>query len=261
MTEEIDRVDPKNRDRPPLPEDAKAAVKRLLDGNHSFVTSYEGQQMVPLAPGEIGIRRGGGVPEQRPFAAILGCADARIHTEEIFRCPSNALFGVRVAGNVAGAECLGSLEYAVANLPDSLRVIVVLGHSLCGAVTAAVDSYLDPETYPSLSAPLKSIIDRILPAVRMAGDALAATLEGRTVDRPGERHALIESSVRLNAALTAAEIKKALSFPVLYGVYDLASREVDLTEPPEDSRAMLTLAVEVASSFKGDPTDRLSVSD
>ncbi len=248
MTEVIYRVDPKGLQRPDPPNDAAEARDRLLNGNRKFVELFEKQQIVHVAPEEVGISPDGFTIPQRPFAAILGCADARVPIELLFRCPSNALFVVRVAGNVAGGECVGSLEYAVANLAETLRVIIVLGHSGCGAVIAAVEAHLDPRSYPSTSAPLCSIIDRVLPAVRMADNALAEAHGGRTADSPGGRQALIDTSVRMNAALTAASIRSALSFPVQYGVFDLVSHEVDLAEPPADTEAMLALAAEVAAS-------------
>lgn len=248
MTEVIYRVDSKGLQHPDPPTDAAGARDRLLHGNRNFVKMFEEQQIVHVSPEAVGISPDGSALPQRPFAAILGCADARVPIELLFRCPSNALFVVRVAGNVAGDECVGSLEYAVANLAETLRVIIVLGHSSCGAVIAAVDSYLDPLTYPSTSAPLRSIIDRILPAVRMADNVLAATIGGRTADNPGSRQALIETSVRLNAALTAASIRSTLSFPVQYGVFDLVSHEIDLAEPPADADAMLALAADIAVS-------------
>ncbi len=248
MTEVIYRVVPKGLQHPAPPTDASQACDRLLDGNRNFVRLFGEQQIVHVAPEDVGISPDGSCLPQRPFAAILGCADARVPIELLFRCPSNALFIVRVAGNVAGSECVGSLEYAVANLAETLRVIIVLGHSGCGAVISAVDSYLDPRSYPSTSAPLRSIIDRILPAVRMADNALAAAHGGRTADGPGGREALIETSVRVNAALTATSIRAALSFPVQYGVLDLISHEVDLAEPPADTEAMLALAAEIAAS-------------
>lgn len=248
MTEVIYRVDPKRLRHPDPPNDAAEAHDRLLDGNRKFVELFEKKQVVHVAPEDVGICPDGGTLPQRPFAAILGCSDARVPIELLFRCPSNALFVVRVAGNVAGDACVGSLEYAVANLAESLQVIIVLGHSGCGAVTAAVDSHLDPRAYPADSAPLCSIIDRILPAVRLADNALAQAHGGRTADNAGGRQALIDTSVRMNAALTAASIRSALSFPVHFGVYDLISHEVDLAEPPLNNEATLALAAEIAVS-------------
>ena len=248
MREVIFRVDPEGLLQLDPPSDAAAARDRLVDGNRRFVELFDEPQVVHVTPEAVGISIDGGAIPQRPFAAILGCADARVPIELVFRCPSNAIFVVRVAGNIAGSECVGSLEYAVANLADSLRVIIVLGHSECGAVIATVDSYLDHRAYPAASAPLRSIIDRILPAVRLADNALAATYGGRTAESTGGRQALIETSATVNAALAAATIRTTLSYPVHFGVFDLLSREVELKEPPVDAHAMQTLAAEVATS-------------
>ena len=74
-------------------------------------------------------------PRQTPFAALLGCADARVPLELVFSRSANDAFAVRVAGNVLGAECVGSLDFAVTQLP-SIRVVAVVGHTGCGAVGA-----------------------------------------------------------------------------------------------------------------------------
>lgn len=247
MTEVIYRIDSEGPEPSEPPADAMAARGLLLDGNRGFVDLLGESQVVHVPPEAVGISRDGRAIEQRPFAAILGCADARVPTELVFRCASNSLFVVRVAGNVAGDECVGSLEFAVANLAESLRLVVVLGHTACGAVSAAVDTYLDPRNYPLL-VPLRSVVDRILPAVRAADNALAAAHGGRTAESPGGREALIETSVVLNAALAAATVKRDLSFPVQFGVFNLVSRKVQLTEPPADADAMMALAEEVATS-------------
>jgi carbonic anhydrase len=126
----------------------KAARLRLDDGNRSFAVLFDDattgsasiQQIVPIDPRDLGILPGGTeMPKQRPFAAVLGCSDARVPVELIFNEGPNDLFVVRVAGNGLGTEVLGSLKYAVEHLSGSLKLIVVLGHSGCGAVTAAVE--------------------------------------------------------------------------------------------------------------------------
>ena len=101
---------------------------------------------------------------------MLGCSDARVPIELIFDQSPNDLFVVRVAGNVLGVECLGSIDYAVANLGKSLKLVVVLGHTTCGAVSAAVDSYLAPKNYAEIAFThaLRSLVDRIQTAVRGA---------------------------------------------------------------------------------------------
>ena len=112
--------------------------------------------------------RGAGAAKQRPFAAVLGCSDARVPIELIFNEGPNDLFVVRVAGNGLGNDVLGSLRYAIDHLRDSLRLVVVLGHSGCGAMSAAVDSFLEPAGYLPLATnhALRSILDRQLIVVQ-----------------------------------------------------------------------------------------------
>ena len=124
---------------------------------------------------------------QTPFALVLGCSDARVPIELIFDQSPNDLFVIRVAGNVLGVECLGSIDYAVANLGKSLKLVVVLGHTACGAVSAAVDSYLTPKNYAEIAFThaLRSLVDRIQTAVRGAASALERV--GGAVDRTHSR--------------------------------------------------------------------------
>ena len=119
-------------------------------------------------------RRGAALPpEHVPFAAVVGCSDARVPLELVLGQQANDVFVVRVAGNVLGRECLGSLEYAVDHL-EGLRLLVVLGHTNCGAVRAAVDAYLDPPAYlvGAADPPLRAIIDGLMAPVRAAAQAL-----------------------------------------------------------------------------------------
>src|SRR5215468_6451309 len=124
------------------PASADAALKRLNEGSR-----------VTAAPAiDLRAATSKGAPVQRPYAAVLGCSDARVPVELIFNEGPNDLFVVRVAGNGLGSEVLGSLKYAVDNLAGSLKLVVVLGHSGCGAVSAAVDVFLHPERYLTLAA-------------------------------------------------------------------------------------------------------------
>jgi carbonic anhydrase len=225
--------------------------------------------VIPLDPGALGYgAERGVVPVQQPFAAVLGCSDARAPVEMILQQRSNDLFVVRVAGNGLGTGSLGSLRYAAEHFSRSLRLIVVIGHSQCGAVTAAVDAFLQPKSYLPLAAnyPLRSIVDAILVAVRSASLALEAAHGPRVSARPGYRAALVETSVALNACLAAFGLKQELdrsSCRVLFGVYDLASRslrpplaprgrarvpEVGLAPPPSSDRQLRNLAVRFAAS-------------
>ena len=95
--------------------------------------------------------------------------------ELVFNEGPNELFVVRVAGNSLGTDVLGSFHYAISHLRKSLRLLVVLGHSGCGALTAAVDAFLDPGGYLEIATneQLRSIVDRHLIAVQASARALA----------------------------------------------------------------------------------------
>jgi carbonic anhydrase len=175
-----------------------------------------------------------GAPKQRPYAAVLGCSDARVPIELIFNEGPNDLFVVRVAGNGLGSEVLGSLKYAVDHLGGSLKIIVVLGHSGCGAVSAAVDAYLSPQTYLSFAAQhsLRSILDRLLVVVNAAAMRMTAVFGPDVVRRPGYRAALIEVAVVSNAALAAYTLQQEIGaadsheIRAAYGVYLLEDRQI-----------------------------------
>ena len=244
MPEITYRLDPSGR-LPDPPPDATAALERLREGNDRFQALFEERQVVHVPPHAFGISPDGSPIPQRPFAAFLGCADARAPIEMIFGCSSNELFVVRVAGNVPGFECMGSLEYAEATLRDSLRLAVVLGHTGCGAVTAAVDTYLDPRTYPDVPS-LRSVVDRILPAVRAADQALASVDAYGHAAAATARQALIETSVVLNAALSASTIRDDLeTLVVRFGVFDLVTRCASIEVPPSGTDGFVELASDV----------------
>ena len=102
---------------------------------------------------------------QNPFAIILGCADSRVPAELVFDQGLGDLFVIRVAGNVAAPTQLGSIEYAAATFGTPL--IVVLGHSNCGAVKATLDNVQSGEAMPTDN--LDSIVARIRPVVEQVG--------------------------------------------------------------------------------------------
>ncbi len=256
MLEIVWQYDPLRPHEDNKPQTAIAALNELDRGNATFAaltdlaslsgtTGTTERHIMPVAASDLGLAAAPGTDLiQKPFTAILGCADARVPLEVIFGLQSNNAFVVRVAGNVLGRECLGSLEYAVANL-DSVRLLVVLGHTQCGAVTVAVDAFLTPVTYMhiSTSLPLRSIVDSLMAPVTVAADSLA-DVHGRLVDQhTGYRTAVIEVAVALNAALTAnaaahhfnSELGDNLG--VAFGVFDLRSRRVGLPSfEPEDQQ-------------------------
>ena len=226
------------------PANPSEAMALLDSGNAEFAALRPGADephVHRVSAAELGFGSVPGVaPAQTPFAALLGCADARAPLELVFMQSANDLFAVRVAGNVLGSECVGSLDYAVENLM-SVRLLAVIGHTGCGAVTAAVDAYLDPTTYLGVSGnlPLRAIVDAILPAVRAADRSLQAVHGPEVQHLPGFRAALIDTAVVINAAggaqavagLFSARLGESLG--VAFGVYDLATRTVGLPAAPQ----------------------------
>jgi carbonic anhydrase len=243
MFEIIYRYDPDYPHERRLPGDAAEALRRLEEGNRAFAelaggAEISGSRIVHIDMMDIGT---GGVPAQKPFAVVLGCSDARVPTEIIFDRTTNELFVVRVAGNIISQELLGSIDYAIEHLSENLKLIVVLGHSGCGAVTAAVDAFLTPADYLGYSAyhHLRSIINILFPAVRGAERALSIRWGKKVLNLPGYRAALIECSVVINAALIASILRTEFWFEAknrsfVFGVYDLDSRRVHVSLPPED---------------------------
>jgi len=225
-----------------LPPDSNAALLRLNDGNRDFAalldhvkeTSGVIEQIIPVDARDLGLVASDGIPKQRPFAAILGCSDARVPIELIFNEGPNDLFVVRVAGNGLGTEVIGSLKYAVEHLGGTLKLIVVLGHSGCGALTTAADMFLNPDDYLTLATEhsLRGILDRALLVVRASANKLHSAFGPDVVRNPGYRQALIEASILTNAALAAYSIQQEFEaseqteIRAVYGVYLLETRQV-----------------------------------
>ncbi len=225
------------------PADAAAARDRLDEGSRATAVLFdklkEGtgteHHVIVVDPRHLGLTTGApGAPEQRPYAAVLGCSDARVPIELIFNEGPNDLFVIRVAGNGLGAEVLGSLKYAVDHLGRSLKLVVVLGHSGCGAVSAAVDVFLNPEAYLSLAAKhsLRSILDRLLVVINATAKRMAVVMGPDVTRRRGYREALIEAAIVTNAALAAYTVQQEIGdtgphgLRAAYGVYLLAERQI-----------------------------------
>jgi carbonic anhydrase len=132
---------------------ATEALQRLREGNRRFVSSI----------GEtLGVgRRLTLAQEQRPFAIVLGCSDARVPAEIVFDQGLGELFVIRVAGNIVAPSQVGSVEFAASRF--GTRLVVVLGHSQCGAVLATIEELQRPAE--SRSSNLSSIVDRVRPSV------------------------------------------------------------------------------------------------
>jgi len=157
------------------------ALERLMEGNARFV---QGKVQHPHQTAQW---RSGLTSGQHPIAAVLGCSDSRVPVEELFDQGFGDLFVIRVAGNVAGEDERGSIEYAVAHL--NVPLVLVVGHESCGAVTAA----LSPESERRReAAEVQALLAHIEPALK----ALAT-------GTPEER---VLRGVEANARLSAAQL-------------------------------------------------------
>lgn len=135
---------------------ALKALDRLREGNSRFVANVRGRSAYTSPT-----RRHELVTGQEPFAVILGCSDSRVPAEIVFDQGLGDLFVIRVAGNIVAPSHVGSVEFAVERF--GTRLVVVMGHSTCGAVVATLEELERPTE--SRSPNLRSIVDRIRPAV------------------------------------------------------------------------------------------------
>lgn len=135
---------------------AREALVQLRDGNKRFV---EGKGGSHLNLNEF--RRSELLAGQKPFAIILGCSDSRVPAELVFDQGLGDLFVIRIAGNVVAPSQIGSVEFAAAQFGTPL--VVVLGHSRCGAIAATIEDVLRPAKNPSRN--IHSIVERIRPSV------------------------------------------------------------------------------------------------
>lgn len=257
------------------PHDADEARTRLNEGNLTFASLFDRsgaadgsvRHEIQVDPRDLGLLvSANALLRQEPFAAVLGCADARVPVELLFNEGPNELFVVRVAGNTLGDDVLGSLKYAVEHL-RSLRLIVVLGHSGCGAVTAAVDVFLNPAGYLSLASAhsIRMLVDRLQVVVHAAALRLDQECGDAVRQHPRYRDMMIETSIALNAALAAHTLQQALSVSgtggirAAYGVYVLSDRSVwapragssevaGLAAPPGDAQGFVDLGRAIVRS-------------
>jgi carbonic anhydrase len=178
---------------------AQDALARLRDGNRRFVAS-EPTASAQLTPSQrLALTNG-----QEPFAIVLGCSDSRVPAELVFDQGFGDLFVIRVAGNIVAPSQVGSVEFAAARF--GTRLVVVMGHSQCGAVTAAVEEVLGRTTNESRS--LRSIVDRVRPSVEtvvsartdhdvdvLIGDAVRANVRA-SVDHLRHGSPLLEALIQ-----------------------------------------------------------------
>jgi carbonic anhydrase len=268
------RYEARHRPARPQPVDADAARHRLDEGNRAFAALFDdladdgrmAQHVIPVDSRDLGLLPDDAkAPKQRPFAAVLGCSDARVPVELIFNEGPNDLFVVRVAGNGLGDDVLGSLSYAIENLRP--KIVVVLGHSCCGAVAAAVDVFLNPSRYLPLatSHSLRSIVDRLLAVIQASANTLREIAGSDVARRPRYRDVLIEVSISVNAALAAYTLQQEIGrrdrsgLRAVCGVYLLETRRVwapragggawsGLADPPTDFESFVEFGNAVVRS-------------
>ena len=191
-------------DSPATTVSAEAALAKLKEGNARFAASKDSSSKPTAA------RRAETAKGQHPFAIVVACADSRTGPEIVFDQNIGDLFVIRTAGNLTDDHCLGSIEYAVEHL--GVRLVVVLGHSRCGAVSAAVAGNTAP-------AHIQSLVTDILPAVEA------------TKGKPGD-HA--ELAIAENAHLMAGKIRSlmdvgeiAKEVRITSAVYNIETGKID----------------------------------
>src|SRR6202165_6320671 len=134
---------------------AREALERLREGNLRFAANVRGSDAFVSHTRRVELAAG-----QQPFAIILGCSDSRVPAEIIFDQGLGDLFVIRVAGNIVAPSQVGSVEFAAERFDTPL--VVVLGHSRCGAVLATLEELTRPRENQSRN--LRSIVDRIRPS-------------------------------------------------------------------------------------------------
>jgi len=165
---------------------AREALERLESGNRRFVADRKRAAQVGAT------RRNELTERQEPYAIVLGCSDSRVPAEIVFDQGLGDLFVIRVAGNIVAPSQIGSVEFAAERFHT--RLVVVLGHSGCGAIMATIEQLTRPEMQ---SRNLRAIVDRVRPSV----EPLLAT---------GLRHdgdALVRDAVRANVRASANHLR------------------------------------------------------
>jgi carbonic anhydrase len=166
---------------------ADEALQRLIEGNKRFVANVRGMDAIVSQ-----MKRAELVVSQHPFAVILGCSDSRVPAEIVFDQGLGDLFVIRVAGNIVAPSQLGSVEFACGRFGTAL--VVVLGHSRCGAVEATLDHVSGGG---GGSRNVMSIVDRIVPAVKPIVESASEMT----------RDELWAEAVRANVRISANQIR------------------------------------------------------
>ena len=196
---------------------AREALDILIEGNHRFVNNYQSdkdfQSLVKIVK-----------DKQHPFAAVLSCSDSRAPTEMLFDQALGDIFSVRLAGNIASDKAIGSLEFSAKYLGSKL--IVVMGHTGCGAVKAACDDFKDGH--------IGEIINLIKPSIRHEKTVInpedRCSKNANFVEKINELNVRyqIETIVRLSDIVDEMLEKHELG--IIGGIYDLSTGKVRFLE-------------------------------
>ena len=165
---------------------AREALARLTDGNRRFAADAPALSAVARKRPDLSA-------PQQPFAIVLGCSDSRVPAEIVFDQGLGDLFVIRVAGNIVAPSQVGSVEFAAERF--GTRLVVVLGHSQCGAILATIEELQRPSETQSRN--LRSIVDRVRPSVEALFDA------GSTPDAD----VLVRRAVRANIRASADHLR------------------------------------------------------
>lgn len=168
---------------------AEQALESLKQGNCRFVEGKGGSLHYSGPPRGTDSTR-----QQEPIAIILGCSDSRVPAELVFDQGFGDLFVIRVAGNIVAPSQIASVEFAVKSFGTPL--VLVLGHTQCGAVLATIDELRNK--IPRLTGPIRTIVDRVRPAVEKA-------VAGGALDDSEE---LIEAAVKANVQASVEKLRE-----------------------------------------------------
>lgn len=199
---------------------AREALARLREGNARFVSESRSSEILTTEHRRRELASG-----QEPFAIILGCSDSRVPAELVFDQGLGDLFVIRVAGNIVAPSQIGSVEFAAARF--GTRLVVVLGHTSCGAILATIEELGRPSEDQSRN--LRSIVDRVRPSVApllnsgrsmtdLVSDAVRANIQA-SVEQLKRGSDIIEQLVREEDLL------------VVGAEYSLETGEVDFFDP------------------------------
>lgn len=168
--------------------DAMTALERLREGNRRFAAGLRSIDTMATHTKRAELTSG-----QTPFAIVLGCSDSRVPAEIVFDQGLGDLFVIRVAGNIVAPSQIGSVEFAAAAFDT--RLVVVLGHSQCGAVGASIEALQHPQEERSLN--IRSIVDRIRPSI-------VGLMTTELRDQPD---ALLQEAVRANVRASVNQLR------------------------------------------------------